>query len=121
MAHLEPALLEIARVLRPGGIAVLSDIHPFNTMLGGRIAGFPERDITQGIPYVVNHTHPISSYLAAFRAGGLSVVECHEPTISEVQLHALPSFAFYPEASRQALAGIPFLLIWHLRREPAPG
>jgi ubiquinone/menaquinone biosynthesis C-methylase UbiE len=113
---LTPVLREFRRVLRPGGTAVLSDIHPSNTLLGGRLAGFPGEDITQGIPFVVNRTHPISSYLAAFAAAGLSVLECVEPTIGEVQLRALPSFAFYPAASRQAFEGLPYLLIWRLGR-----
>src|SRR5258708_22181637 len=56
---LAPVMREFARVLRPGGTAVLSDIHPFNTIVGGSIAGF-SGDVTKGIPYVVNLTHKFS-------------------------------------------------------------
>ncbi len=59
---LEPVLREFRRVLRPDGTVVLSDIHPLNTILGGGLAGFPDEDITKGIPYVLNRTHPIADY-----------------------------------------------------------
>ena len=71
MPDLEPVLLEFRRVLRPDGNVVLSDIHPLNTILGGGLAGFPDEDITKGIPYVLNRTHPIADYIAAFRAAVL--------------------------------------------------
>ena len=112
---LEPVLREFGRVLRPGGTAVLSDMHPFNTMTGGGIAGWPT-DITEGIPFVVNRTHQISDYITAFNAGGLSVVECVEPEFSEAEVTGVPSFGLYPDATRQAFLGLPFLLIWRLRR-----
>ena len=38
----EPPVREMARVVRPGGWLVISDIHPTSTMLGGA-AGFPRR------------------------------------------------------------------------------
>ncbi len=95
---------------------MLSDIHPLNTILGGGLAGFPDEDITKGIPYVLNRTHPIADYIAAFRAAQLTIVDCVEPPIGEVQLRALPSYAFYPEATRRAFEGLPYLLIWRLRR-----
>ena len=114
---LAPVMREFARVLRPGGIAVLSDIHPFNTIVGGSIAGFSGGDVTKGIPYVVNLTHKFSDYLAAFESAGLSVVECVEPPMGEPQIERLPSFGVFPEASRQAFADIPYLLIWRLQRD----
>jgi ubiquinone/menaquinone biosynthesis C-methylase UbiE len=115
---LEPVLREFRRVLRPDGTVVLSDIHPLNTILGGGLAGFPDEDITKGIPYVLNRTHPIAAYIAAFRAAALTIADCVEPTIGEGQLRALPSNAFYPDATRRAFEGLPYLLIWQLRRTP---
>jgi ubiquinone/menaquinone biosynthesis C-methylase UbiE len=117
VADLAPVMREFARVLRPGGTAVLSDIHPFNTIVGGSIAGFSGGDVTKGIPYVVNLTHKFSDYLAAFASAGLSVVDCVEPPMGDPQIERLPSFGVFPDASRQAFAGIPYLLIWRLRRE----
>ena len=114
--ELEPVLREVARILRPGGQAILSDIHPFATMTGG-IAGFPGADITQGIPYVVNLTHQVGDYVAAFRAVGLSILDCIEPRVGEAVLPVLPSYAVLPEATRQAYLDTPYLLIWRLERE----
>jgi ubiquinone/menaquinone biosynthesis C-methylase UbiE len=112
---LEPVLQEFARVLKPGGQAVLSDMHPVSTLLGG-IAAFPGADLTQGIPYVRNLHHPVSSYLAAFRAAGLTVLDCIEPEVDESVVQAQPSFLAIPDATRQAYLGLPFVLVWRLQR-----
>jgi ubiquinone/menaquinone biosynthesis C-methylase UbiE len=112
---LGPVMREFARVLRPGGQAVLSDMHPFTTMTGG-IAGFPGEDLTQGIPFVVNLTHQVGAYLAAFRGAGLSVLDCAEPGLSELVLRRIPSFALFPDATRQAFLDTPYLLVWRLEK-----
>jgi ubiquinone/menaquinone biosynthesis C-methylase UbiE len=112
---LAPVMLEFARVLRPGGTAVLSDMHPFNTMTGGGLAGWAA-DVTKGIPYVANLVHQVSDYTNAFAAAGLSSVACIEPRFEDAQLERLPSFPLYPEASRQAFKGLPYLLIWRLEK-----
>jgi ubiquinone/menaquinone biosynthesis C-methylase UbiE len=113
---LKPVMREFGRVLRPGGTAVLSDMHPFNTMVGGGIAGWPSDDITKGIPYVVNRVHQVSDYIEAFNEASLSVAACVEPRFGEAQVVQLPSFGMYPDASRQAFGGLPYILIWRLRR-----
>lgn len=113
VSDLGPVMAELARVLKPGGQAVLSDIHPFATMTGS-IAGFPDEDITAGIPYVQNLTHPISAYVTAFRAAGLTVLDCAEPVVGDEVVRMYPSFAIFPEATRQAFLGTPYLLVWRL-------
>jgi ubiquinone/menaquinone biosynthesis C-methylase UbiE len=113
---LGPVMQEFARVLRPGGTAVLSDMHPFNTMTGGGIAGWASDDITKGIPYVVNLVHQVSDYIDAFSAAGLSIVACVEPRFGDTQLEGVPSYPLYPDASRQAFAGLPYLLVWRLQK-----
>jgi hypothetical protein len=111
---------EFGRVLRSGGTAVLSDMHPVNTALGGGVAGWPSDDITKGIPYVVNLTHQVSDYIGAFNDAGLSIVSCIEPRFGDAQLERVPGYALYPDASRQAFAGLPYLLIWRLQKLGAP-
>ena len=113
---LAPVIREFGRVLRPGGTAVLSDIHPFNTIVGGGIAGFSGGDLRNGIPYVLNRTHLFSDYLRAFASADLSVEDCVEVPMGDAQIERLPSFGLYPDASREAYADIPYLLIWRLRR-----
>jgi ubiquinone/menaquinone biosynthesis C-methylase UbiE len=112
---LGPVIREFARVLRPGGTIVLADIHPVNTLLGGGLAGWPSGDITKGVPYVVNLTHQISDYVAAFNAAGLTIVDCIESFFGDAQIEGIPSYVAVPDATRQAYAGIPFLLVWRLR------
>jgi ubiquinone/menaquinone biosynthesis C-methylase UbiE len=118
LTHVEqlgPVICEFARVLRPGGCAVLSDMHPIATMTGS-IAGFPGPDITRGIPYVPNLTHNVSDYISAFLDAGLVITECVEPPVTEEVLQSFPSTAVLPDATRQAFIDTPYLLIWRLQR-----
>lgn len=112
---LEPAIAEFARVLRPGGQVIISDIHPTASMTGA-IAAFPGRDLTKGVPYVRSVIHQCSDWLAAFRAAVLSVVDCLEPPVDESVVRTAPSYPAYPEAARQAFLGMPYLIIWRLVR-----
>lgn len=110
---LGPVMREFARVLRPGGRVLISDIHPVGTTTGA-IAAFPGKDLAEGVPYVRSVIHQVGDYLAAFRGAGLSVLDCREPPVDENIVAAHVSYPLFPEATRQAFLGLPFLLIWLL-------
>ncbi len=110
-----PGLAELARVVRPGGYAVISDIHPMAVHLGIS-AGFSAPDITEGIVQVPNLLHEISEYVTAFLATGWEICECIEPTMPESAITGHPAYPVLPDAVRGAFDGFPFLLAWKLRR-----
>lgn len=72
---LEPTLHEIARVLRPGGVALISDFHPVQAQRGA------QRTFTaEGRVYAVEHTvHTVDAYHRAVRACGLTISGVVEP------------------------------------------
>ena len=75
-ADLGPPVRELGRVLRPGGTALISDVHPFVVILGGH-AKYPRNRNETG--FVRNYVHLPSDYLTAFQEAGLNVVHCIEP------------------------------------------
>jgi malonyl-CoA O-methyltransferase len=81
LGHLPPdkmrrAMQEIGRVLRPGGVALLSDFHPFVYLRGGRRT-FSAPD---GTRYTVEHyPHLLSDYFNAVQLAGMSIVALDEP------------------------------------------
>ena len=71
------AFAEMARVLRPGGAALLSDFHPYLAQHGGQRT-FRAPD---GTVYAVeHHPHQFTDYASAIRAAGLSITATDEPT-----------------------------------------
>jgi ubiquinone/menaquinone biosynthesis C-methylase UbiE len=118
LTHVEdlgPVVAELARVLRPGGWAVLADVHPTTTTFGGA-AVFPSDGDGLSLPYVPNLVHQASEYVTAARAAGLEVSECHEPPVPEAAIVTNPAYAVLPDAVRAAFEGLPFLLVWRLTR-----
>jgi ubiquinone/menaquinone biosynthesis C-methylase UbiE len=106
---------EFARVLRSGGYAIVSDMHPVFKMTGG-VAAFPTEDGSRGIPFVTGFTHQIGDYARAFVASGFALRGCVEAIVDEETLSLFPSYQVYPDATRQAFLGLPFVVIWHLQR-----
>jgi ubiquinone/menaquinone biosynthesis C-methylase UbiE len=107
-------IAEFGRVVRPGGRVILSDIHPMNVMLLGQ-GFFPDEH--GNFAFVRNFVHPVSSYVDAFTKAGLVIRGCVEP-VADAR-GAGPASDFIPEAAEQAVAGLPFALIWDLQK-PEP-
>ena len=105
------ALIELARILRPGATLIITDPHPDSATAGGQAF---YGGITPGQPmtWVRNNYHRASVWLAGFRAAGLRVDECHEVPIDEAGIAANPAALFVPEAVHAAFAGLIAFWVW---------
>jgi SAM-dependent methyltransferase len=108
-----PAYAEIARILKPGGVAVISDIHPLSQQMGGG-AVYGNEGFNFGV--VTDYSHPIGRSLASFRNLGLTVEACIEVERTEAELSGFPLFTVYPDAVRAAYLRTPFIIVWHLTK-----
>lgn len=109
------AVVELGRVLAPGGSLVVSDPHPMGGVLGGQ-AFYGGVGPGRQLSYVRNHRHGASTWLRAFGAAGLVVVDCVEVPFTEEQIAGDPSAAFHLDAVRAAAIGLPSVWVWELRR-----
>ena len=78
LPNLKPSLHEINRVLKQGGIALVSDFHPF-LFLNGKQRTFTA---SNGDVFAVEHyPHLYSDYTQAVHAVGLTIENVQEPQI----------------------------------------
>ncbi len=106
---------ELARVLRPGGQALVSELHPEGTRRGWQRT-FVHRD-GQGhrVIRLQTRAHRLSDYHEAFRQAGLTLVRQIERRIDEA---VRPFFAAARALDRyQRYRGHPLLILFILRRE----
>jgi ubiquinone/menaquinone biosynthesis C-methylase UbiE len=121
--ELAPVYAEFERVLKPGGRVITTDMHPTMCSTGG-MAAFPvtdqRPDVAAGDPmtinYVPNLVHNVNEYVAAIVDARLEIVGCHEPLVGESTVASFPSFEAFPDATRAAFLGLPYLLIWDLAK-----
>ena len=112
LAVLEPAIAELARVVRAGGRIVLCDVHPQFVGLG---ASAYEVVVDGRRRFIRNHVHPHSSYIATFIANGLLLRGCHEPTFDEAAVKLVVPPWLTADAVAGALLGLPAVLVWELQ------
>jgi len=108
------ALREFARVLRPGGRLIISDVHPFLVTLGWQ-AQFAAHDGGDGNGprrgFMRLHCHLASEYISAAAAAGLLLRSLTEPPLTESAV-VTPAADIIPSANRAAFAGLPAVCIW---------
>jgi hypothetical protein len=69
--------------------------------------------------FIREHVHKHADYLAAFRAANLNIVDCVEPVLTSEHVRAKRRvFEWIPEATSQAYAGLPGVLVWLTEKEP---
>ena len=106
------AVGELARVVRPGGRVIVSDVHPFPILLGWQ-AQFHAADGAAG--FIRIHPHLASDYCRAFAAAGLRIRACEEPLLTP-ESAVTPAAGPLPEANRAAFAGLPGVIVWDLEK-----
>jgi SAM-dependent methyltransferase len=127
---LGPALAEFARVLRPGGHLVISDVH-HEIIFRGSVPHAPGPGGEPGL--VGTYRHTVGDYLRAALPAGLQVRRCEEPRGADqgppppVPLEAEPPVSGWeewpwslmglvPEAAWAAWA-VPSTVVWHFQLE----
>jgi SAM-dependent methyltransferase len=124
---LKPAFAEFARVLRPGGHLVVTDIHQEMVALGS----VPRTRSADGQPELLPaHRHRASDYLNAALPLGLQVRRCAEPRLPGRDTSASTSerldtgpwdgwpwslLDLVPAAASAAWQGTPAVVVWHFQ------
>jgi ubiquinone/menaquinone biosynthesis C-methylase UbiE len=104
VANLDKALAELARICRPGGAVVISDLHP-DAVRAGVQARFTDPSTGRKIAMQSSY-HPISHYVMAASRAGLRFAHMEEHVVPEELAARSDSAAKY--------IGLPLLLTMKL-------
>ncbi|MEU5403292.1 class I SAM-dependent methyltransferase [Streptomyces sp. NPDC005963] len=110
LAELDAGVAELARVVKPGGRIIITDMHPFVISLQGQCLFVHG---SEQLAFVRNHVHLASDYLNAFARAGLTVRACHEPLFNG-RLAPGGYEEYIADAARAAWEGIPLIIAWEL-------
>ncbi|MEO3973682.1 class I SAM-dependent methyltransferase [Streptomyces sp. CAU 1734] len=116
LPDLRPGIAELARVVRPGGRVIVTDMHPFVIALQGQCVFVEGGD---RLAFVRNHVHLAGDYIAAFAAAGLTVRACVEPVFNG-RLAPGGYEEFIADAARAAWDGLPIVVVWEAVKAPNP-
>jgi ubiquinone/menaquinone biosynthesis C-methylase UbiE len=108
--NIDLPISEFARVLRPGGRAMICDIHPTAVLLGWQ--AFFQRK-TGGVGFIRNHLHNFDAYTNTFSRAGLRILELTEVPFDDDSLRL--SSGGDPQLELGligAYSGLPALVIW---------
>jgi SAM-dependent methyltransferase len=99
LPELTPAVQELARVLRPGGRAVISDFHPYCLLIGWRTCF----DRPEARYWIENHLNMVQDYVGALLSAGLVVTDLRESVVDErvagiLSEHDIERFRGWPVA-----------------------
>ena len=119
LTHLRPAQLyqafgELSRVLKPGGILLMSEMHPFGALTGGRCRCEQYKGKHQQVYHIQTYTHLHEDYLAAALGADLTLEALREPRLTD---NLFPAFehAGMADFARQ-FAGFPLALVCRWRK-----
>lgn len=118
LPELSPAIVELGRVLAPGGRLIVSDPHPLATGVLGWRAVYTDRAGERRM--IPEHPHLHGEYVAAFRAAGLVVRRLIEPGLTRLQARERAKGG-HEEAFAQALTGLPAVIVWEAEKASDSG
>ena len=118
LAHLETrqlgqAFAELSRILKPGGVLLMSEMHPFGALTGGRCRFETNAGSQKQVYHIQTYTHLHEDYFNAASAAGLTLEALREPRLTP---DLVPAFerASMGAFARQ-FAGFPLALVCRWR------